>query len=236
VTKQKVLETFGQTEGSIDQQTKDKIEKLNSIQAQYERLFLLCTALLSNFQALVDSQKMIGEHFNVIGMKEEEILTDSFVQTGNMHQALDKQSTDLVASLQRMLSIVGTFKNAAIQDTVITFERYTKARQEYDGASLRLADINASSSPSRERVEEAELIRSESKKLMDQLTEDLTTKIVMLNEKRVQDLSMQLSEYLKAFRNYYVACNKVVGQFNIKVSSESTTEFKTLVGEDTPIF
>jgi len=229
------METFGQAQGSIDQQTKDKIDKLNNIHAQYDRLYLLCNALLSNFQALVDSQKMFGEHFNVVGMKEEEILTDSLVQTGNMHQGLDKQSVELVSSLQRMLSIVGTFKNAAVQDTMVNFERYTKARQEYDGACLRLNDLN-NSAPDKEKLEEAQLICSESKKLMDQLAEDLTTKIVMLNEKRVQDLSLQLAEYLKAFRNYYVACNKVMEQYDINMSSESTAEFKALVGDDSTNF
>jgi len=232
VTKQKVLETLGQAEGSSDQLTKDRIEKLNAIDFQYERLFLLSTALLSHFQALVDSQKLIGEHFNMTGMKEEEVLTDALITTGNMHQGLDRASGALIATLQRILSTVGTFKNAAIQDTMINLERYTKARQEYDGSRLRLEDINSGSRPNREKVEEAKLICEESKKLMDKYSEDLSTKVVLLNEKRVQDLSFQLAEYMKGFRTYYVACNRVVEQSDFRVNPGGTSEFRTLMGDD----
>jgi len=45
---------------------------------------------------------------------------------------------------------------------------------------------------------------------MNKLSEDLSIKIVMLNEKRIQDLNRQLGEYLKALRNYYLEGAKTV--------------------------
>jgi len=68
---------------------------------------------------------------------------------------------------------------------------------------------------------------------MDQLAEDLTTKIVLLNEKRVQDLSYQLADYTKCFRQYFTNCAKIMTQIDVIFPDEpSTTEFKSLVSDD----
>jgi hypothetical protein len=232
VTKQKVLETIGQAEGSIDQFTKDRIEKLNHITTQYDKLIQLCTGLLSQYKALIESQKLIGEHFHVTGMKEEEILIDPLVQLGSLHRNIDKAGQELLERLEKTFLMIKTYKSAVIADTQLNFERFSKARLEYDGASLRLAGINAESKPSKEKLDEAVLIRDESKKLMDQLGEDLTTKIVILNEKRVHDLSHQLAEFSNAFRNYYISCSKIVEQTDVIVPDDSTAEFKALVSDE----
>jgi len=165
VSKQRVLETMGQSEGSIDQYTKDKVEILNNISAQYDNLYQLCTGLTSDFKALSESQKLIGEHFNVVGLKEEEILIDPLTQLGNAHKSIDKMNAELFEGLQRLLNNIGTYRSAVIADTMLNMERYTKARLEYDGACLRLNSISSESKPKPERIEDAKLICTESKKI-----------------------------------------------------------------------
>jgi len=70
------------------------------------------------------------------------------------------------------------------------------------------------------------------KKLMDQLADDLNTKIILLNEKRVQDLSYQLADYTKSFSDYFINCSQIIEDTDIQFTQDSTAEFKSLLSSD----
>eukprot|EP01125_Pyxidicula_operculata_P011272 TRINITY_DN3685_c0_g1_i1.p1 TRINITY_DN3685_c0_g1~~TRINITY_DN3685_c0_g1_i1.p1 ORF type:complete len:313 (-),score=65.36 TRINITY_DN3685_c0_g1_i1:113-1051(-) len=232
VTKQKVLETIGQAQANIDQETQVRIDKLTRITAQYDHLNSLLVQLTSNFKAFHESQKLLGESLYENGVKEDENIAESMRQAGEYHRKLDKPGLELIESLKKVQIVISTFKNAAIQDTQINFEKFTKARQEYEGAQLRLEALEKSKSTSQDRLAAARIIVEESKKLMDKMSEDLHVKVVLLNEKRVQDLSVQLAEYALLMRNYFLSCYKVMEEVDINVPDESTEEFKKLMGGD----
>jgi len=230
VTKQKVLELTGQARGTIDPELQNKIEKLKSIHEQYERLEVLAKQLLNNFKTFSESVKLIGDHFYETGVKEAGPLADPLRQSGELHRSLEKQSLEFINSLTKLVDVVSTFKGAAVEDTMVNLQRYTTARQEYDGALLNLHDAKMGANPNSERISEGDLLAQESKKLMEKLGEDLNTKVIMLNEKRVQDLSVRLSEYVASLQTYYTACNRLMDDHPVSVSDESTAEFKALMG------
>jgi len=179
-----VLEITGQTQGTVDPELQGKIEKLRSIHEQYERLETLARQLLSNFKGFSESVKMFGDHFYETGVKEIGPLGEPLRASGELHRALDKQSAEFMASVKKLLDVISTFKGAAVEDTMVNLQRYTLARQEYDGALLRLTDTKVGTSPSQEKIAECEIIVKESKQLMEQLGSDLHTKVIMLNEKK----------------------------------------------------
>jgi len=220
----------GQAKGTVDPELQAKIEKLKTIHDQYEKLETLAKQLLNNFTSFSESVKSIGDHFYETGVKEAGPLADQLRQSGELHRGLEKQSSDFITSLSKLVDVVSTFKGAAVEDTMINLQRYTAARQEYDGALLNLHDAKMGTAPSPERIAESELLASESKKLMEKLGEDLNTKVIMLNEKRVQDLSLRLSEYVSSLQSYYVACNRLMDEHPVKITDEYTTEFKALMG------
>jgi len=233
VTKQKVLELTGHLQGTLDPDLQIKIDKLNNINSQYERLETLAKQLLNNFKSYTESIKLFGDHFYEAGVKEDSSsLGEPLRECGNLHRLLDKQSAEFVDSVNSLVDVVSTFKSAAIEDTMINLQRYTLARQEFDGALLNLANARAGSTPtSAERVAQCELLVEENKKLMDQLGHDLHTKVIMLNEKRVQDISVRLSEYVYSLKEYYRKCNTLMEQYHIEIRDDSTPEFKALMGE-----
>jgi len=62
----------------------------------------------------------------------------------------------------------------------------------------------------------------------------LTTKMILLNEKRVQILSAQLRNYHKALRQYYAQCSTLLlskTPINPKEYDVTTKEFKEIIGE-----
>jgi len=231
VTKQKVLEITGQARGHVDPELQAKIDKLKSIHEQYEKLEILAKQLLQNFKSFSESLKFIGDHFYESGVKESGPLADPLRESGELHRSLEKQSSEFVASLSKLVDVVSTFKGAAVEDTMLNLQRYTLARQEYDGALLNLQDSEVGTSPSPERIAECKILVTESKKLMDKMGEDLNTKVILLNEKRVQDLSVRLAEYVGSLQSYFVSCNKIMDDHPITIKDDYTAEFKALMGE-----
>jgi len=223
--KHKVLESLGQVDAVIDPDTQKRIDKLNFITSQYDRLLAVATQLLNNFKAFSESQRLLGDHLYETGVKEEERLREPLREAGDIHRLLEKKSSELITSLKQFIDVTSTFRNAAIDDTLLNLERYTQARHAYHGALVHLQDLQ-------EPTPEARLIVDESKKLMDKTREDLVTKIVVLNEKRVQDLTFRLAEYMKSLRSYYSHCNEVFDQYEWKVGeNKSTEDFKNLMSD-----
>eukprot|EP01125_Pyxidicula_operculata_P017806 TRINITY_DN6287_c0_g1_i1.p1 TRINITY_DN6287_c0_g1~~TRINITY_DN6287_c0_g1_i1.p1 ORF type:complete len:337 (-),score=77.10 TRINITY_DN6287_c0_g1_i1:59-1069(-) len=238
-TKHKVLETFGQAESVIDIDTQKKIDKLNDISAQYENLSTLAERLLNNFRALAESQKRMGNFLYESGTKELDDLSQPLHDSGVVHRALDKQTNEMVTSLRKLISVISTFRQAAVEDTILNLDRYTQSRQQYQGALAHLKDLEEAHPVARISTDGAKLVVEESKKAMDKAREDLLTKVVVLNQKRIQDLGVCLSEYMRAMGRYYVQNTNVFDNLKEEKDSQedvesrrsqASAEFNSLIG------
>jgi len=225
------METLGEAQGSIDPETQHKLDKLQGTANDYTNLYKLANKMYYDLKDFSDTQKQLGNHLYEIGVKEEEGIRESLQQTGVLHRNLEKESQGLLKSLNNLIEAIKTFRGAAVQDTLLNLEKYTKTRQEYHGMLLLIQDLEAETTPQLDQLTEAKSVAEENKLLMEKLLEDLTTKIQILNQKRVQILKSQLETYTQALKNYYISCSKLLVNFDITPNKEtgSTNAFTKLL-------
>jgi len=84
------------------------------------------------------------------------------------------------------------------------------------------------------KVKQAEDLVAERKEEFTQLGLDLTTKMILLNEKRVQILAARVKDYHSALKKFYTYCARELQKkvpLNINAQDVSTREFKQIIGD-----
>jgi len=236
VTKQKFLESIGDAQGSIDPETQHRIDKLRTTANDYTNLNKLANKMYYDLRDFAETQKQLGNHLYEIGVKEEEGIRHALQETGSLHRNLEKETVSLLKSLSALIETIKTFRSAAVEDTLVNLDRYTITRQEYDGAISWIDNLSTETNPDPEEVTEVKKLAEDKKQLMEKLSQDLTTKIEILNQKRVQLLETQLKSYMQALKEYYARCANILLEFELSPKTEGAThEFAELLGVDSKI-
>jgi len=222
-TKHKVFTMTGTTHPPIptaDPETQLKIDKLQSIVTQYEQMETIAKQLLAKYKAFSDTIKGLGDLFWEIGIKEAESIGSHVREVGEIHRNIAKHTVHVENSLTSLIDTIATFRTAVIEDAMLTFERYAEVSRDYEDALYQLQQLETSPNFSQDTTAKARVTMEEAKKVAEKVGQDLCTKIVLLNAKRIQTLGIQLEQYMKALQTYY--SNSVTGfaKYEIKPKEE----------------
>jgi len=127
-----------------------------------------------------------------------------------------------------MINNLVTFRTVILEDTLNSFRIYEEMSLDYQHALSHLAELDASPNKSLESTfsakpeEEIAKLRvemEETRKKAVKLGEDFSTKMVLLNDKRIHVISKDLQSYTNALLKYYVS-----GTVNNKDNKEQTKQ------------
>jgi len=204
------------------------------IYGEFEQLVILSNRYHVNLRDYRESHKHLSMFFSESANKETvPILADQMYEVAQLHHQLYEQGQELYETVQKLHEVAMTFRKAAIEDCICTCDKYESVRVNYDVAKNKL--IAAEKKRDTAKIKQAEELKKEREVEFTQLGDDLTTKMIILNEKRVQILSSQLGNYHKAFRQYYSQCSTLLlskTPIDPKEYDITTEEFKEIIGEN----
>jgi len=210
------------------------VEKLWRIYSEFEQLVILSYRYYVNLKDYRESHKHLSMFFSESATKETvPILADQMYEVAQLHHQLYEQGQELYDTVQKLHDVAMTFRNAAIEDSICTCDKYEGVRIHYDVAKNRLSAAEKKGDPV--KIKQAEELIKDRKEEYTRLGEDLMTKMILLNEKRVQILSAQLRNYHKALRQYYSQCSTLLlskTPIDPKEFDVTTDEFKVIIGDN----
>uniref|UniRef100_A0A915CGR9 PRKCA-binding protein n=1 Tax=Parascaris univalens TaxID=6257 RepID=A0A915CGR9_PARUN len=205
-----------------------KLNRLENSVTLYKKLIRHLTALLNSYYRVSRSKKEFGDLFCEVAARESSSTVNrAFVTFGEAHRSIDKQMLKLVRSLHPIVRDLNTFVEKAIPDTKLTLKKYLDVKFEYLSFCLKLKEMDdeemqsASIDEPLYRLEtgnyEYRLMlrcRHESREKFIKLRNDVMVKLELLDQKHVQDIAMQLSNFVKAMMDSHRACKEILETTN----------------------
>jgi len=228
VAKRKVLEGLGE-EPIIDRELQTYIDKLTNTANDYTTMHKLVLDVYNDYKNFTETQRLLGNHLYEIGVKEEEAIRNTLQDIGTVHRNLEKDSVQLLRCLGTLMDTIRTFRGAAVEDTLTNLERYTDARHEYEGTMILITDLQEQSKPPEDEIAHAKQLSENYKQSVDKYSDDLRTKVSILDEKRVQVITAQLQAYTETLYQYYISCNDQLNELVTTTQEDTTEDFHQLL-------
>uniref|UniRef100_A0A0M3IAY8 PRKCA-binding protein n=1 Tax=Ascaris lumbricoides TaxID=6252 RepID=A0A0M3IAY8_ASCLU len=205
-----------------------KLNRLENSGNLYKKLIRHLTALLNSYYRVARSQKEFGDLFCEVAARESSSAANkAFLTFGEAHRTIDKQMLKLVRNLHPIIRDLNTFVEKAIPDTKLTLKKYLDVKFEYLSFCLKLKEMDdeemqsASMDEPLYRLEtgnyEYRLMlrcRHESRERFVRLRNDVMVKLELLDQKHVQDIAMQLSNFVKAMMDSHIVCKEILETTN----------------------
>uniref|UniRef100_A0A0R3RS32 PRKCA-binding protein n=1 Tax=Elaeophora elaphi TaxID=1147741 RepID=A0A0R3RS32_9BILA len=214
-----------------------KLNRLERCSQFYKKLIKHLNALLTSHYHIARTQKEFGDLFCEIAARESSPTTNKALSTfGNTHRALEKHTVKLVKCLHPIVRDLNTFVEKAIPDTKLTLKKYLDAKFEYLSFCLKLKEMDDEEAEAAcfdeplYRVEtgnyEYRLMlrcRQNSHEKFMKLRKDVMEKLELLDQKHgkiglfafaVQDIGIQLSNFVKAIMVTHAECRDAISGAN----------------------
>lgn len=205
-----------------------KLNRLENSSELYKRLIQHIGDLLRSQYHVARTQKEFGDLFCEVAARESSPAANAaFLTFGEAHRVLEKHSINLVKSLHPVIRDLNTFISKAIPDTKLTLKKYLDAKFEYLSFCLKLKEMDD------EEVQYAEVdeplyrvetgnyeyrlmlrCRQDSRERFMRLRKDVMEKLELLDSKHVQDIGVQLSNFVKAMMIAHSECRNAVANAN----------------------
>ncbi|VDK80784.1 unnamed protein product [Litomosoides sigmodontis] len=197
-----------------------KLNRLERCSQFYKKLIKHLSALLNSHYHVGRTQKEFGDFFCEIAARESSpTINRALLTFGNTHRSLEKHTVKLVRNLHPIVHDLNTFVEKAIPDTRLTLKKYLDAKFEYLSFCLKLKEMDdeeieaASFDEQLYRVEtgnyEYRLMlrcRHNSHEKFMKLRKDVMEKLELLDQKHVQDIGAQLSNFVRAMMEMHAEC------------------------------
>ncbi|CAK9796464.1 ARFIP2 [Anthophora plagiata] len=224
-TRQLMYEKLGKTSRTVDSELETQIELLRDTQRKYCNVLRLSRALASHFHHVVQTQHALGEAFSELAQKSPE-LQEEFLYNSETQRYLTKNGETLLRALNFFVSSVNTLCNKTIEDTLFTVRQYETARIEYDAYRTdleTLAQITKNDNSNVARLEVAQANYEEHKQTFEKLRSDVSIKLKLLDENRINVMHKQLFLFHNAVSAYssgnQTALEDILKLFNIEIKS-----------------
>ncbi|VDK72622.1 unnamed protein product [Onchocerca ochengi] len=205
-----------------------KLNRLENCSQSYKKLIKHLGALLNSHYNVARTQKEFGDLFCEIAARESSTTTNEALSTfGKTHRTLEKHTIKLVKSLHPIVHDLKTFVEKAIPDTRLTLKKYLDAKFEYLSFCLKLKEMDdeeaeaVSFDETLYRVEtgnyEYRLMlrcRQYSHEKFMKLRKDVMEKLELLDQKHVQDIGIQLSNFVRAMMKTHAECRDAISEAN----------------------
>jgi hypothetical protein len=165
-----------------------------------------------------------GQIFELIGTRERQFEAgEAFRSFGKAHRQMADEGQKLLDRMKPMVKDLRTFLDKAVPDMRLTLEKYTDAKIEFLSYCLKVKEMD---DEEQEALRYGELLtrvlqgnyeyrvflrcRHASKQRFMKLRSDVSTKLQLLDNKRVQDLTVHLERMVSALYVYTRECHKAL--------------------------
>ncbi|XP_059479077.1 PRKCA-binding protein-like isoform X3 [Neocloeon triangulifer] len=196
-----------------------KLQELEGTEGTYRGLVEHSQRVLrANFE-LLQVYKAFGDTFAAIGVREPQPrASEAFRTFGDQHRQIEKEGIKMLQTVKPILSDLGTYLFKAIPDTKLTIKKYADAKFEYLSYCLKVKEMDdeehsyASLQEPLYRLEtgnyEYRLVlrcRQEARTKFAKLRADVLVKLELLDNKHVQDVTLQLKRLLTGLAAFHKA-------------------------------
>lgn len=210
-TKQRVLEAIGRSDSPSlieNPELNDKIEKLYSQKASYERLIDLTIKYRNQFEEITKTQHQLATYFLEASVKEKEELWIKLQKIGETHRSMAKFRESHVKHYDQFLDTLTTFKEKAIADAIESVKKFEEIRLEYDGWRRQIKELEeekakGSSAKLEGKITSAKANEEEKRKAFERARDDLNIKLDILEEKRILDMHKYFETYIVSVTGFY---------------------------------
>lgn len=185
-TRQYLSERLGKGTKTVDKEIESQVLLLRETQVRYSQILRLSKQMTHQFQAMLQTQKALGDAFTDLGMKSPE-LQDEFSYNSETQRSLVKNGEILLGALNFFNANLETLVHKTMEDSVMTVKAYESARIEYDAYRSDLESIQGvqHTPATAGRVEETKHQFETQKSKFDRLRGDLAIKLRFLEENKV---------------------------------------------------
>ncbi|PAA74923.1 hypothetical protein BOX15_Mlig013424g3, partial [Macrostomum lignano] len=223
-TKQLVSERLGKGSRTVDTDLEAAVANLRDSQKRYQALLNLAGGLARHFQAVLDTQRVLGEAFRDLARSDRD-LSNEFGYNCETQRALAANGERLMSALNFFCQSLNTLVTKTFEDTLITVNNYEYARVEFDAYRADLEAANAGGGGSAKLDELRSKFEAQRTKY-ERLRQDVLVKIKLLDENRVRVMQKQLLLFHNAVSAYFsgnqTALEATLKQFSVRPMSGSS--------------
>ncbi|XP_061566077.1 arfaptin-1-like [Cololabis saira] len=229
-TRQALSEKLGRGSRTVDLDLQPRLDLLKDDQQRYGHMTKLAQLLAGQLTEFSVTQKALGDAFTELSMKTPPLHVE-FGMIAEAQKFLSKSGETLTAAINAFTFDMDTLVNKTIEDTMINARQYETARMEYDAYRVDLEELNlgprdAATLP---RLEDAQSSFQGQRDRYQQVRDDLSVKVRLLEENRVKVLHNQLWLLQSA-----VAANSLSCHSFLERNLQEAVEKLDGVGEDAP--
>lgn len=205
-TKMRLQEALdsGPAEEALPAEVQQRLEALSAIASEAEALSTAVSAELTAARAQLYVSRNLGDQLYAMGVKETLApLARLMCDLGEAHRAVEREGAGYIEALARLEAMLRTFKGAAIEDALLSVHKFNEARLDFLSAQASLALLTQANATPPLVPEDAQHKVAEKRELYERLGHDVDTKVRLLSEHRVLELSQSLSVYVTALRAHY---------------------------------
>jgi len=218
VFKQSLIETIGpknwkaiggeEYEITNSPEIEAALRKLVSLHNLYSEISLSLSNYLNAVKNLSQTEESLYWTISEIAVHEEDPgLREELSSFGEVHKHLNKAQKGLTTAYQTFNDHVNTYFQKAIADCMVTAKKYNSLRLEYDAFKAKLVslehDLVKGTSPKLEKeIEMAKIQVEEAKGVYVEMSMQLTSKIEVLYNLKIQNLKEQIRLCKKATEQY----------------------------------
>ncbi|XP_031549088.1 arfaptin-2-like isoform X2 [Actinia tenebrosa] len=224
-TRQYLSERLGKGTKTVDKEIESQVLLLRETQVRYSQMLRLSKQMTNQFQAMLQTQKSLGDTFTDLGMKSPE-LQDEFSYNSETQRSLVKNGEILLGALNFFNANLETLVHKTMEDSVMTVKAYESARIEYDAYRSDLESIQGvqQTPATAVRIDETKRQFETQKAKFDKLRGDLAIKLRFLEENKVKVMHKQLLLFNNAITAYFSgnkqALESCINEFHIKMKAK----------------
>ncbi|XP_061769360.1 arfaptin-1-like [Nerophis ophidion] len=220
-TRQALSEKLGRGSHTVDLGLNPRLELLKDDRQRYNHVTQLAQTLASQLAQLTTTQKTLGNAFAELSLKTPSLHVE-FGINAEAQKFLSKDGETLVAAFNSFTSNMNTLVNKTIEDTMRNAKQYEAIRIQYDAHRVDLEELNLGprDTSTLPKLEKAQKDFQSQRERYEQIRDDLTVKLKLLDENKVKVLHNNLWLLHSAVAAHASLCDKFLQQ-NIQQASES---------------
>ncbi|CAF1108866.1 unnamed protein product [Adineta steineri] len=208
-TRQLFQERMGHVIPTQDIELEQNIQLVRETKQHYEHILKEARQMSIYFAGLLQTQRSLGECFSELQQisSSSDDLVDQLVRNSECQKVIALNGETLLNSMNIFIDKLHTLTNKTIEDTLSTIKVYENARTKYDAHRYDYEVLLARNNQSDERLSSADQHIQQQYEHFKQSYEkskfDLTIKLKLLDENRIQVLKQQLINFHNAIGAYF---------------------------------
>ena len=143
------------------------------------------------------------------------------INISQFHKKIAKKIEEIICpQIKKFIEKINSFTFILINDTLAATQKYNQSRVAYDFSKESYENALSKN----KNVEKMKLDFEKKKELFEKASESLKVKLIMLHEKRIEELNSTAEDYSKAFLEFFENSKTLISE--IVKDSKNKNEFK----------